>query len=145
MALRISKYFYYISAMIFFVAIDQMVKAYMSIEERFVKNSEIPFLSTFELSEINIQILYLIITAALVWLSLFLIDHLKIGESNRFWVVSLIFSGMFSNVIDRVIKGYVVDYIKIFSLVINVADIFIAIGMTILISQSLYQLIFLRR
>ncbi|MBN2694543.1 signal peptidase II [bacterium] len=145
MALRISKYFYYISAMILFIALDQMVKAYMSIEERFIKNSEIPFLSKFDLSEINTQILYFTVTIALVWLFLVLIEHLKIDENDRFWIVSLILSGMFSNAIDRVLKGYVVDYIKLSSLVINIADIFIAIGMSILIFKSVYQLIFSRR
>lgn len=43
-------------------------------------------------------------------------------------ITTLLFSGALSNLLDRIVYGYVVDYFRIFTGIINVADIVIALG-----------------
>ncbi len=51
--------------------------------------------------------------------------------------VSLIIAGAISNLIDRVFFGFVIDYFRVFTSVINIADIMIIVGGLILIVQGL--------
>jgi signal peptidase II len=44
-----------------------------------------------------------------------------------------IFLGAISNLIDRIVYGFVIDYIRIFTGVINIADVMILLGMLILL------------
>ena len=66
--------------------------------------------------------------------------ELKKNINNKIFVISLslIISGALGNLIDRIFRGYVVDFIS-FTLfnkemaIFNIADIFITIGVTILL------------
>lgn len=55
--------------------------------------------------------------------------------------LSLILSGGISNLIDRLFRGYVIDYININNLfkfpIFNIADIFVVVGITIIIINIL--------
>lgn len=51
--------------------------------------------------------------------------------------ISLIIAGAVSNLIDRIIFGFVIDYFRVLTSVINIADIMIIVGGLILIVQSL--------
>ncbi|MBP0979759.1 MAG: signal peptidase II [Oscillospiraceae bacterium] len=79
----------------------------------------------------NKKIFLIIITSIiLVGTIVFLIFN-KINNSVFLWSLSLIISGGVGNLIDRIIKGYVVDYIDfrlINFAVFNLADSFVCIG-----------------
>jgi len=118
---------------LFFIAIDQMVKAYISISGFYVKNTEFIFNKFLDLSYSNSLFLFVILNIFLSFVFFILVSYLKISEQYKFWIVVFVMSGMVSNIIDRIIKTHVVDYIKIFNKVFNIADIFIFIGTFILI------------
>lgn len=48
-------------------------------------------------------------------------------------------SGGISNLIDKIFRGYVIDYINIKTSAFNFADIIIVVGALILIWQILYE------
>lgn len=133
MAFKVVKYLYYFSMILFFIAIDQMVKAYISISGFYVKNTEFIFNKFLDLSYSNSLFLFVILNIFLSFVFFILVSYLKISEQYKFWIVVFVMSGMVSNIIDRIIKTHVVDYIKIFNKVFNIADIFIFIGTFILI------------
>lgn len=86
----------------------------------------------------NIFILIIVTNILLVYL----IIELKKNINNKILVISLllIISGALGNLIDRIFRGYVVDFIS-FTLfnkemaIFNIADIFITIGVTILLAH----------
>ncbi len=133
MAFKVVKYLYYFSMILFFIAIDQMVKAYISISGFYVKNSEFIFNKFLDLSYSNSLFLFIILNIFLSFIFFILVSYLRISEQYKFWIVVFVMSGMVSNIIDRIIKAHVVDYIKIFNKVFNIADIFIFTGTFILI------------
>ena len=61
----------------------------------------------------------------------YLIYNYMLKEEDNVIIIGLIFGGIFSNLLDRIIRGYVVDYIN-FKLidfpVFNIADICIVVG-----------------
>lgn len=94
----------------------------------------------------NKQIIIIIANIIIIYLLLkFLIKNYKIlADVVRLFIV-LIISGGISNLIDRIFRGYVVDYIDINKIinypVFNIADIFIVIGMTLLIGYIVIKTI----
>lgn len=75
---------------------------------------------------------FLILTLSILLLAL--IIYLALRELNlNFWLtrmcVALVIGGALGNIIDRVVNGYVVDFIKIWKWPnFNFADIFIVVG-----------------
>lgn len=69
----------------------------------------------------------------LLWL---ILSVLKEKHKDKFLALSLIAAGALSNFIDRMLFGYTIDYIRIFTAVINVADIMIFSGILMLLSQK---------
>lgn len=64
----------------------------------------------------------------------------KINQSdNRLTTLglTLILSGAVSNYIDRILFGYTIDYIRILNSVINLADVSIVLGVSILAIKHL--------
>lgn len=67
-------------------------------------------------------------------------DYLSKGRDNNLLDIAygVLFGGILGNLIDRVIRGYVIDYvsIKIFNYyfpIFNLADVFITIGVVLLL------------
>ncbi len=56
------------------------------------------------------------------------------NQTLNFLVATLLFSGALSNLLDRLVYGYVVDYFRIFTGIINVADVVIALGFVLYLS-----------
>ncbi len=56
-----------------------------------------------------------------------------IGEFRKAWGLAFIFTGALSNLIDRIMYQKTVDYIRLFTGVINVADVLIIAGFVIYI------------
>lgn len=48
----------------------------------------------------------------------------------------IICAGVISNTIDRIVHGYVVDYLRVFTGVFNLADVYIIIGVIILFYEQ---------
>ena len=88
---------------------------------------------------------YILILIALICL-LFIVYELKNNLADRVLSVgySLVLAGLLGNFIDRLIDGYVVDYLsfKIFSFnypVFNLADILIVLGIIIVIIKEILK------
>ena len=84
---------------------------------------------------------YYIVTIGSLGIIIILLILLFIFRSKvtNFLPIILILSGGISNLIDRIFRGFVIDYISIFSFpVFNVADMCIVIGVIIFIIQIIY-------
>lgn len=89
--------------------------------------------------------IYILIIIAIICL-LFIIYELKNNLNDRILSIgySLVLAGLLGNFIDRLIDGYVVDYLsfKIFSFnypVFNLADILIVLGIIIVIIKEILK------
>ena len=69
-------------------------------------------------------------------LTLSLVRWNKSPSTGTTWAIALIISGAISNFLDRYLFGVTIDYIRIFTAVINLADILIVIGLLILLYQQ---------
>lgn len=78
------------------------------------------------------QILLFATPLILIGLALMLLQSKKQITPRAILAVSLIVSGALSNFIDRYLFGITIDYIRILTGVINIADILIVTGITIL-------------
>ena len=90
------------------------------------------------------QIILIIGVSILVLM--YLIKQIKENKDNKLLLISgsLIISGAFGNLIDRIFRKYVVDFISFTFLgydfaVFNVADIFITIGTILYIGVLLFE------
>lgn len=141
------KYFKIIILTILLIIFDQVSKLFITNyfevgDSLTIINNFLKFLyikntgAAFGLFMDNIFILIIITNILLVYL----IIELKKNINNKIFVISLslIISGALGNLIDRIFRGYVVDFIS-FTLfnkemaIFNIADIFITIGVTILL------------
>lgn len=141
------KYFKIIILTILLIIFDQVSKLFITNyfevgDSLTIINNFLKFLyikntgAAFGLFMDNIFILIIITNILLVYL----IIELKKNINNKVFVISLslIISGALGNLIDRIFRGYVVDFIS-FTLfnkemaIFNIADIFITIGVTILL------------
>lgn len=140
------KYFKYISIIVLLVIFDQVSKFFAL---KYLVNSDIAIIKNFfSLSFIkntgaafglmsgNI-ILLILLSLFLIW---YLIKELRKNNTNKYNVISLvmIIGGSFGNLIDRVARGYVIDFFsfRIFNKdmpIFNIADILITLGVIILI------------
>ncbi len=83
-----------------------------------------------------IQILLIIVALAVLFLTIYF--YIKHSEKSKLvqWALPLIFIGTLSNMLDRIILGYVVDYFPFFStklFTFNVADLANFAGVVLLI------------
>lgn len=85
---------------------------------------------------------WLIVSVMLLAALLFYILKLRAGTKSQkltSFCVLLILSGGIANVIDRLLYGYVIDFIKLpFWPAFNVADVAVTVGLTVLIWQTLF-------
>ena len=71
---------------------------------------------------------------------LFIILYVYIYKRDKDISLYLILIGTISNIFDRIINGYVVDYINFLNInVFNFSDILIFVGFVILIKNKLYD------
>lgn len=94
----------------------------------------------------NKQIIIIIANVAIICIfSYFLIKNYK-NISNLVKIsITMVMSGGISNLIDRLFRGYVVDYIDINQIfnypVFNIADVCVVIGVILLIGYIIVQTI----
>lgn len=93
----------------------------------------------------NNRLLILIISLLLILFLIYLLnkDYLSKGKNNKLLNVTygLLFGGILGNLIDRIVRGYVIDYIGVYIInykfpVFNLADSFITIGVILMIIST---------
>ena len=93
----------------------------------------------------NNRLLILIIYLLLILFLIYLLnkDYLSKGKNNKLLNVTygLLFGGILGNLIDRIVRGYVIDYIGVYIFnykfpVFNLADSFITIGVILMIIST---------
>ncbi len=141
------KYIKIISLIIFLIVFDQLTKFLVTLNfnvgEGFVIiNNFLKFMyikntgAAFGMFSGNTFMLILI-AIVLIW---YLIKEIKTNLNNKLSIISfsLVLGGALGNLIDRVFRGYVVDYIS-FTLfnsemaIFNMADIYITFGVLLLL------------
>ena len=146
---KIQTKLYFISLSIFIVLIDQFTKYLISdynnifvnkdfllFKLSFVKNYGAAF-NIFSGSRIFLSIISITFSIILI----FLILNKNFSNILDFYSYSLILGGTVGNGLDRLLKGYVIDFINLNLIdfpVFNIADISINLGL-ILIIYSLYK------
>lgn len=128
------------------VFIDQIIK--FVVELNMLVNSSINIISgffnltyvqntgaAFSIFE-NKQLFLIIITIIALFFMFYFLKN-KIFNKNEMAIYSLIVSGVLANLVDRIFRGYVVDYLdfKIFGYdfpIFNLADIMIVVGCILL-------------
>lgn len=76
-----------------------------------------------------IPITFFFLVALIIWVK-------KIKTSVAKLAFFLIFIGALSNAFDRVTYGYTIDYLRIVNAIINIADLFVLIGIGLLVSHQ---------
>lgn len=141
------KYIKIISLIIFLIVFDQLIKFLVTLnfnlgEEFVIINNFLKFIyikntgAAFGMFSGNTFMLILI-AIVLIW---YLIKEIKTNLNNKLSIISfsLVLGGALGNLIDRVFRGYVVDYIS-FTLfnsemaIFNMADIYITFGVLLLL------------
>lgn len=93
----------------------------------------------------NNRLLILIISLLLILFLIYLLnkDYLSKGKNNKLLNVTygLLFGGILGNLIDRIVRGYVIDYIGVYIFnykfpVFNLADSFIMVGVIFMIIST---------
>lgn len=93
----------------------------------------------------NNRLLILIISLLLILFLIYLLnkEYLSKGKNNKLLNVTygLLFGGILGNLIDRIVRGYVIDYIGVYIFnyrfpVFNLADSFITIGVILMIIST---------
>ena len=134
------------------VIVDQIVKFlvstylnYIDVIPKFLylsleKNYGVAFIMLW-----NNRLLILIISLLLILFLIYLLnkDYLSKGKNNKLLNVTygLLFGGILGNLIDRIVRGYVIDYIGVYIFnykfpVFNLADSFITIGVILMIIST---------
>ncbi len=91
------------------------------------------------LSTLNKKVIYF--STLLIFLIIILCIFRKTYFAKPKLIYIIIMSGALSNFLDRVIRGFVVDYIKLvfFPPVFNLADVYIVVGTTFLILEMVFK------
>lgn len=93
----------------------------------------------------NNRLLILIISLLLILFLIYLLnkEYLSKGKNNKLLnaTYGLLFGGILGNLIDRMVRGYVIDYIGVYIFnyrfpVFNLADSFITIGVILMIIST---------
>ena len=86
----------------------------------------------------------ILISLILIGVLIFMLKSEKKVNKTLIWSYGLLFGGIFGNLIDRIIRGFVIDFISLNILgyyfpVFNIADFAITMGVILLIINSIKQ------
>jgi len=76
--------------------------------------------------------LIIFLTILILILTVYAINTIK-KQPNQIWGWSLLLAGAYSNLYDRIIYGGVIDYLASWWTIFNLADIFVGLGLIILL------------
>ncbi|TSC96192.1 MAG: signal peptidase II [Parcubacteria group bacterium Athens1014_10] len=86
------------------------------------------------------DILIILIIIIIFVLILFLIKSYQRRNVYQIFSLTLIILGAFSNLMDRLVYGYVIDYINVpFFTVFNLADAMIVVGIAVIVYKYLFK------
>lgn len=123
----------------FFLFLDQIIKWYFFHHQNFSWYLVKPWVGLEYFQNPGIAFGIPLPTMAVVLFTPFVILFLLLflskekREPRKFLAATLIIVGAISNFTDRVLHDFVIDYIRLFTSLINVADIIIVVGAGILI------------
>lgn len=111
----------------------QLIKNILSFQ--FTANSYMAF--SLPLGGLLLNILITVVVILLLIYIIYLISY-KSERKSEIIFLSIIFAGALSNIFDRLIYGYVVDYLELkYFTIFNLADVMISSGAIILIFKNL--------
>lgn len=127
----------------FFLCLDQIIKHFFLAHTSFSFYIIKPWLGLeyFENPGIAFGIplpnaVVLILTPLVIFLLLILFFK-PTTKSLHSWAFSCIIAGAISNFVDRIFFDFTVDYIRIFTSILNIGDILIVVGALLLLSSEL--------
>lgn len=132
------------------VVIDQVIKYFVSLylpqvgvvtavphilDLTYVENTGVAF-GMFK----DMRFIFIILTSVIIVVLLYIIISRKISSKLFLISASLIIGGGIGNLIDRIVYGYVIDYLQLsfFSPVCNFADYAVTVGTVLLIIYMLF-------
>lgn len=78
------------------------------------------------------RVVFIVLVSLVLLVCIYLLVRNKVQSKLAIWAIALIIAGGAGNLIDRIIYGYVIDFILFdfswFPFVFNVADIFVVVG-----------------
>lgn len=80
--------------------------------------------------------LWLVVPLTFLFLITLAIWVKKIDTSTAKLAFLVIFVGALSNAFDRVTYGFTIDYLRVINAIINIADLFVIIGIGLLVSEQ---------
>ncbi|WP_320046245.1 signal peptidase II [uncultured Ilyobacter sp.] len=87
----------------------------------------------------KINVISFVTVAAIIGIIIYLAKNLKKGNTLENFAYSFILSGAIGNMLDRIFRGFVVDMVDfrgIWSFVFNLADVWINIGVVLIVLES---------
>ena len=125
---------FYSLIVLLLILLDQLVKWWIIANHPSLVLANTGIIFGFIQNPIISYILLVIGVVFLVWM----VRRQPSANSYQLTVFILIIAGAISNLIDRVFRGYVIDYIHFFNLnVFNLADVFIITGIVLYAYQIL--------
>lgn len=121
------KYSAFVFSFLGLVVADQLSKFYA---ENIFKNSVFAFSLP-----LPIWLIYGIYGLVVVLMVVYVTKHFQSFSKQQIFAWVLIFAGACSNIIERIILGYVRDWIYIGNGVFNIADLVIILGIVFLLSK----------
>ena len=91
------------------------------------------FAFSLPIPSVLIYVIYIVIIFSLVR---YVIGNYKLFSRTTCFAWILIFAGAFSNILERIYLGYVRDFIYLFHGIFNFADIFICLGILLILLSS---------
>lgn len=143
----------YIIGIVMLVVIDQLTK--FLVEKNMFLGDTIEVISNFfhityvqnrgiafGVFQGKINLISIATVLAIILLVGYFIKNFKSSSKLENFIFSLIISGAIGNMLDRIIRGYVVDMIDfrgIWSFVFNMADVYINIGVALMLLEIIFK------
>lgn len=143
-------------AAVLLVGVDQLIKLWAA--QNLIGQGSVPFIKIGSTEILNLfyventgaafsfmsgkTIILSIGTAIVIAVLIFALFTKKISKPIPIWCVAMIISGGLGNLVDRVFRGYVIDFfeVRLFNFAIfNFADILVVCGCAVLIVYVLIQ------
>lgn len=116
------------------VGLDWLTKSSVHLSGHFIKNEGI-VMGFFSESPLMVKVIFLF-SIAMFFLTLFIFMTVFLRLKSRGFLsgVTFFFAGILGNVLDRIVHGYVTDFINIYGpLHLNLADIFQGVGVILMV------------
>lgn len=121
------------------ILVDQITKVIFASRDFFIGNVHLHLVKNFGLSfglNFGTWANSIILGIALALFGFYIFQSKNSKNINQ-WAVVLVFAGAIGNFLDRIVYGYVRDFIDLsLGFTFNIADVYILLGLIILLSQS---------